>query len=63
MLELAFIPRSKFTNTIKTAKRMNNTNEVIAAILVLAGYVIKQIDLTRIKRGKKPLFAFLDVVK
>lgn len=42
---------------------MNNTNEVIAAVLVIAGYVIKQIDLTRIKRGKKPLFSFLDVVK
>ena len=42
---------------------MTNSNEVIAAVLLLAGYVIKQIDLTRMRRGKKPLFSFLDVVK
>lgn len=44
-------------------KLTNNSNEVIAAVLLLAGYVIKQIDLTRIRRGKKPLFSFLDIVK
>ena len=42
---------------------MNVQNEVLAAALVVAGYELKQIDLVRIKRGKKPLFNFIDVVK
>ena len=42
---------------------MNVQSEVVAAALIVAGYVLKQIDLVRIKRGKKPLFSFIDVVK
>lgn len=35
----------------------------IETVVGVAVYVLRQIDLKRIKSGKKPLFNFLDLIK
>ena len=41
----------------------HNTTEVTGCVIAVVGYVLRQIDLKRIKLGKKPLFAWFDVIK
>lgn len=41
----------------------NYDNELTGAALLLVGYILRQIDLKRIKRGKKPFFEWFDVIK
>lgn len=41
----------------------NNSHELIGCASALIGYILRQIDLKRIKQGKKPLFNFFDVIK
>ena len=37
--------------------------ELTGCAVALVSYVLRQIDLKRIKNGKKPLFGWLDIIK
>lgn len=39
------------------------TPDLIIYSFTLGAYILKQIDLNRIKKGKQPLFNWLDLIK
>ena len=36
--------------------------QIVFTATLVTGYILKQIDLLRIKRGKKPLFSKFDII-
>lgn len=42
---------------------MKLDGETISCIIAVAGYILRQIDLKRIKKGKEPIFKVFDLVR
>jgi hypothetical protein len=44
-------------------KEIINTPYTIETIVGIGFYLLRQIDLRRIKKGKKPIFSIIDLIK